>query len=68
MRPCSAAGVSDDQIDVIPDEVEATDRALAMAGPGDLLNLVADNVRRTWEQVVRLNEEARRARRGAEVR
>ena len=28
-----AAGVSDDQIDVIPDEVEATDRALAMAGP-----------------------------------
>jgi cyanophycin synthetase len=61
-----AAGVPDDQVEVIPDEVAATDRALAVAAPGDLLILLADSVRRTWEQVVRFNEEARGARRGAE--
>jgi cyanophycin synthetase len=57
-----AAGVSDDAIEVIPDEVEATDRALQIAAPGDLVILLADNVRRSWEQVVRLNEDARRAK------
>jgi cyanophycin synthetase len=57
-----ASGVADDAIEVIADEVDATDRALQLAAPGDLVILLADNVRRSWEQVVRLNEDARRAK------
>ena len=57
-----AGGVSDDAIEVIPDEVEANARALEISAPGDLLIMLADDVRRSWEQVSGFNEEARGAR------
>jgi cyanophycin synthetase len=45
-------GVSADRIEVIPDEQEATSRALQIAGPGDLILVLADAVKRTWKQII----------------
>ncbi len=46
-----AAGVDPGVIEVIPDEVEAVDRALELGEPGDLLLVFGDEIRRTWEQI-----------------
>jgi cyanophycin synthetase len=51
-------GVSADVIEVIPDEQEATQRALEMAAPGDLLLVLGDNVKRTWKQIIYFNSGA----------
>jgi cyanophycin synthetase len=45
-------GVSADRIEVVPDEQESTNRALQMAGAGDLVLVLADNVRRSWKQII----------------
>jgi len=52
-------GVSADRIDVIPDEQEATSSALQMAGQGDLLLVLADNIKRSWKQIIYFNAEAK---------
>ena len=46
------AGVAADHIEVIPDEQEATMHALEMAGHGDLVLILGDNVKRTWKQII----------------
>ena len=46
------AGVPDDAIQVIPDEVEAIDTALRMAEPDDLLLIFGDEITRSWKQIV----------------
>ena len=48
-------GVSADRIQVITDEQRATTHALEMAQPGDLLLVLADNVKRTWKQIIYFN-------------
>jgi cyanophycin synthetase len=61
-----AEGVNPDDIDLIPDEVEATDLALRSAHAGDLVLIFGDNVARSWEQIVSfrpLDAERRGARR-----
>ncbi|MCA9174071.1 MAG: cyanophycin synthetase, partial [Planctomycetales bacterium] len=50
-RTLLAEGVSADQIEVIPDEVEAVDRALHLALPGDLLLIFGDAIDRCWKQI-----------------
>jgi cyanophycin synthetase len=45
-------GVDADAIQVIPDEFTAVASALRMAEPGDLLVLFADQLARTWKQIV----------------
>ncbi len=45
-------GISESQIQMIPDEVEATQGALDMAQPGDLLLVLGDNIQRTWKQII----------------
>ena len=50
-----ACGVDASRIDVIPDEHEATEKALEMARPGDLLLVLADNVTRSWKQIIYFN-------------
>lgn len=45
-------GVSAECIEVIPDEQEATMRALEMAVHGDLVLILGDNVKRTWKQII----------------
>jgi cyanophycin synthetase len=47
-----ANGIDAGAIDVIPDEVAAVARALNMAQEGDLVVLFADDVRRSWNQVI----------------
>ena len=50
-----ANGISEDRIDVIVDEQEATDAALQLARPGDLILVLADNIKRTWKQIIYFN-------------
>ncbi len=45
-------GIDTNAIDVIADEVNAVDSALELAREGDLLVLFADDVRRSWNQVI----------------
>ena len=51
--------VDADRIEVIPDEQEATTRALEMAEPGDLVLVLGDNIKRSWKQIIYFNSEAR---------
>jgi cyanophycin synthetase len=51
-------GVPADRIEVIPDEQEATSRALEMAEAGDLLLVFGDNVKRAWKQIIYFNSGA----------
>jgi cyanophycin synthetase len=47
------------QIDVVPDEQEATGMALRAAQAGDLLLVLGDNIKRTWKQIIYFNSDAR---------
>ena len=52
------AGISTDQIEVIPDEQEAVTRSLEMAAAGDLILILGDNIKRTWKQIIYFNSGA----------
>jgi cyanophycin synthetase len=52
-------GVDSDRIEVIPDEQEATARALELAGQNDLVLILGDQIKRTWKQIIYFNSEAR---------
>jgi len=47
-----AKGMKEAAVDVVADEVAANAHALGMAREGDLVVLFADNVRRSWNQVI----------------
>jgi len=47
-----ANGVDAGAVDVVPDEVMSVTKALEMAQEGDLVVLFADDVRRSWNQVI----------------
>ena len=47
-----ASGVDAGAIDIVPDEVVSVANALEMAREGDLVVLFADDVRRSWNQVI----------------
>ena len=51
-------GVTADQIEVIPDEQEATRHALETAATGDLVLILGDNIKRTWKQIIYFNSGA----------
>ncbi len=48
-------GVGEDNITVIADEEPAVDHALAMGQEGDLIVITADDLQRTWKQIINLN-------------
>ncbi len=50
-------GVTDEHISVIPDEEPAIDHALAMAEEGDLIVITADDLQRSWKQIINLNSD-----------
>ncbi|NNF39916.1 MAG: cyanophycin synthetase, partial [Woeseiaceae bacterium] len=54
-------GVPADRIEIVPDEQEATTRALELAQPGDLVLVLSDNTTRTWKQIIYFNSGARTA-------
>jgi cyanophycin synthetase len=47
-----AAGVGEEQIQIVEEEEEANNLALNMARGGDLLVLLADHVARSWKQII----------------
>ena len=47
-----ANGIEAGKVEVIPDEILSVDKALEMAQEGDLVVLFADDVRRSWNQVI----------------
>jgi cyanophycin synthetase len=53
------SGVDAKNIEVIPDEQEATSRALEIATTGDLVLVLGDNVKRSWKQIIYFNSEAK---------
>jgi len=50
-------GVSADNIAVVADEEPAIDYALAMAEEGDLVVITADDLQRSWKQIINLNSD-----------
>ena len=48
---CSEPACAEAQIEIVPDESEAVERALAVAGHGDLVLFFGDNVARCWKQI-----------------
>ncbi|MFO1493104.1 MAG: cyanophycin synthetase [Lysobacterales bacterium] len=46
------AGVAAEQIEIIEDEQEAINSALKRARPGDLVVVFADNIPRSWKQII----------------
>ncbi len=48
-------GVPESQIDIVADETEAVDAALAMAREGDLLLIFGDDITRCWKQIINFN-------------
>ncbi len=54
-----AKGIDASAIEVIPDEQQATARALEMAQPGDLLLILGDSISRCWKQIIYFNSGAK---------
>ncbi len=54
-------GVKDSQITLVPSEVEAVERGLATAQPGDLLVVFADELARSWKQIIYFHKAEREA-------
>ncbi|GJL83655.1 MAG: cyanophycin synthetase [marine bacterium B5-7] len=50
-----ACGVTEDRIQVIPDEQQSIQAALEMAQPTDLLLVLADAIKRSWKQIIYFN-------------
>ena len=55
------AGVDDARIEMIPDEKQAVDTALAKAEEGDLLVIFGDNIQRCWKQVAGFKSDEEKA-------
>ena len=62
------AGVAADQIEIIPDEVEAVDACLNMARDGDLLLIFADKINRSWKQIIGFSSEVPATRSASPVK
>ncbi|MEE4637407.1 MAG: cyanophycin synthetase [Wenzhouxiangella sp.] len=45
-------GVKPENIDIVVDEQASIDHALGIAAPGDLLLVLADQVKRSWKQII----------------
>lgn len=54
-------GVAESQISLMPDEVTAVDTALAAAQIGDLLVVFADELARSWKQIIYFKKAEREA-------
>ncbi len=54
-----ADGIEPNQIELIPDEEAATHHALEIARPKDLILILADNIKRSWKQIIYFDAENR---------
>ena len=55
------SGVKDDQITLVPSEVEGIERGLSAAQAGDLLVVFADELARSWKQIIYFKKAEREA-------
>ncbi len=53
------AGIDEENIELLGNEPQAIDRALEIAGEGDLVVIFGDNATRSWKQIIYFNEEER---------
>ncbi|MEM1055768.1 MAG: cyanophycin synthetase [Bacteroidota bacterium] len=53
-----AAGVAEEAIEIVPDEQEAVEHALASAEENDLVLILGDEISRTWKQIIYFGREA----------
>ncbi|MFT4632223.1 MAG: cyanophycin synthetase [Candidatus Pseudothioglobus sp.] len=51
-------GVKPEQIEVVPDEQMATQHALSIAASDDLILVLADQIKRTWKQIIYFDSSA----------
>jgi cyanophycin synthetase len=56
------SGVSEDQITIIANEVEAIEHALGIAQDDDLLLIFGDNITRCWKQIIHYNPENQKSK------
>ena len=56
-RALEEAGIDADRIEIVPDEQQATQRALEFAAPGDLVLILGDNISRCWKQIIYFNSD-----------
>lgn len=56
-RGAMAAGLATEKIEILVNETEAVDYALRQASKGDLLLITADNIKRTFEQIIKFRDE-----------
>ncbi len=54
-------GVTEAQISMMPDEATAIDTALTAAAPNDLLVVFADELARSWKQIIYFKKTQREA-------
>ncbi len=55
-RGAISAGMSEERIEIVPDEVEAVERGLGQAIKSDVVVITADNIKRTYEQIIRFRD------------
>ncbi len=53
-------GIPDERIEVVPDEMEAVDKALRTARAGDLLVVFGDDVTRCWKQIIHFSPDVKK--------
>jgi len=56
-RGAMQAGMSEDKIEIVTDEVEAVEHGLSQAIKGDVVVITADNIKRTYEQIIRFRDQ-----------
>jgi cyanophycin synthetase len=55
-RGAMNAGLTEEKIEIIPDEIEAVERGLSQAIKSDVVVITADNIKRTYEQIIRFRD------------
>ncbi len=56
-RGAMNAGMPEERIEILPDEVEAVEHGLGQAIKGDVVVITADNIKRTYAQIIRFRDQ-----------
>ena len=56
-RGAMNAGMLEEKIEIMPDEIEAVEHGLHQAIKGDVVVITADNIKRTYEQIIRFRDQ-----------
>jgi cyanophycin synthetase len=56
-RGAMQAGMPEEKIEIVPDEIEAVEHGLGQAIKGDVVVITADNIKRTYGQIIRFRDQ-----------